>query len=195
MAGLRLALLATLVCFRIVSSVPSGDLLRRNNTLPTINEYLERRADLVAEERAIRFDAGAIRNATAKELKAVEIVDALRRPEQQSVWYADPNKEPGMPFLWARGAIDEYSLGTPRGGLLMLNRNQSAHRLVQNYQKESQMPKGALLHAHSDAIVDAKYLLQLALDYPSIHPTNGIRSQFICAIPNSRIQAFVASRG
>lgn len=31
------------------------------------------------------------------------------------------------------------------------------------------MPKGALLHAHLDATVNASYVLQLALKYPAIH--------------------------
>lgn len=31
------------------------------------------------------------------------------------------------------------------------------------------MPKGALLHAHLDATVNASFLLQLALKHPSIH--------------------------
>lgn len=33
----------------------------------------------------------------------------------------------------------------------------------------SQMPKGALLHAHLDATVNAEYLLKLALKEPAIH--------------------------
>ena len=31
------------------------------------------------------------------------------------------------------------------------------------------MPKGALLHAHMDATVNAGYLLQIALKYPAMH--------------------------
>ncbi|KAH7337218.1 Metallo-dependent hydrolase [Rhizoctonia solani] len=158
LGGLQLTTLATLICFPASRAAPtsSSDLFRRNNTLSSINEYLERRTDLIAEERAIRFDAGVIQNATSKELKAIEIVDALRRREQESVWSADRNKEPGMPFLWAKDAIVQTDL----------------FKLIKK------MPKGALLHAHSDAIVDAKYLLQLALDYPSIHirTASGINS-------------------
>ncbi|KAJ1303110.1 hypothetical protein OPQ81_011311 [Rhizoctonia solani] len=125
----------------------SGDLFPRNDSLPSINEYLERRADLIAEERAIRFDTGAIQNATAKEQSAVEIVDALRRRKQESIWYANPDKELGTPYLWAKDTIAQTDL----------------FKLIKK------MPKGALLHAHSDAMVDAKYLFQLTLDYPSIH--------------------------
>ncbi|KAB5589123.1 Adenosine deaminase CECR1 [Ceratobasidium theobromae] len=122
-------------------------LLRRNSTLLTTQEYRDRRADLIAEERALRFDTQRIRNATAKELRAVEIVDELRKREQASVWYADPNKEPGMPYLWAKDTIAQTDL----------------FKLIKK------MPKGGLLHAHLEAICDASYLLKLALDYPTIH--------------------------
>ncbi|CAE6451944.1 unnamed protein product [Rhizoctonia solani] len=106
-----LQLLVTLLCTRSVGAVPtSSNLLRRNGTLPSIYEYLQQRADLIAEERAIRFDAGFIKNATDKELRAMKIVDALRLREQQAIWFADPDKEPGMPFLWAKDTIAQTDL-------------------------------------------------------------------------------------
>ncbi|CAE6497098.1 unnamed protein product [Rhizoctonia solani] len=128
----------------------------RNNTLSTVEEYHQRRTDLIAEERALRFDAERIRNATSREMRATEIVDVLRRHEEESVWRADPNKEPGMPFLWAKDTIAQTEL----------------FKLIKK------MPKGGLLHAHLDAMCDASYLLKLALDYPIIHiqttsPLNG----------------------
>ncbi|CAE6417709.1 unnamed protein product [Rhizoctonia solani] len=119
----------------------------RNTTLPTIEEYHQQRADLIAEERALRFDAGRLHNATSRETRAAEIVDALRRREEASVWRADPNKEPGMPFLWAKDTIAQTEL----------------FKLIKK------MPKGGLLHAHLDAMCDASFLLKLALDYPIIH--------------------------
>lgn len=57
------------------------------------------------EERSLRFDADYIANATPQELKAAEIVYALRQREQNNTWYGDPNREPGMPFLRAKEAI------------------------------------------------------------------------------------------
>ncbi|KAF8725337.1 adenosine, partial [Rhizoctonia solani] len=133
-----LQLLVTLLCTRSVGAVPtSSNLLRRNGTLPSIYEYLQQRADLIAEERAIRFDAGFIKNATDKELRAMKIVDALRLREQQAIWFADPDKEPGMPFLWAKDTIAQTDL----------------FKLIKK----------------AGVGVDAHYLLQLALDYPSIH--------------------------
>ncbi|CAE6485983.1 unnamed protein product [Rhizoctonia solani] len=140
--------LTILLCAQSVGSVATvKPRVDRNSTLPTVEEYHQRRADLIAEERALRFDAGRIRNATAREIRAAEIVDRLRRHEEESVWRADPNKEPGMPFLWAKDTIPQTEL----------------------FKLLKKMPKGGLLHAHLDAMCDASYLLKLALDYPIIH--------------------------
>ncbi|CAE6534341.1 unnamed protein product [Rhizoctonia solani] len=140
-----------LALFLYAQSVGSVAIIRprinQNTTYSTVEEYHQQRADLIAEERALRFDASRILNATSRETWAAEIVDALRRHEEASVWLADPNKEPGMPFLWAKDTIVQTEL----------------FKLIKK------MPKGGLLHAHLDAMCDASYLLKLALDYPIIH--------------------------
>ncbi|KAG9099494.1 hypothetical protein FRC06_005208 [Ceratobasidium sp. 370] len=116
-------------------------------TVPTIKQYHQRRADLITAERNLRFDAEAIRNATAQEFKARKIVDTIRLREQQEVWHSDSNREPGMHFLSAKDTIVQTDL----------------------FKVIKKMPKGGLLHAHLDAMCDASYLLQLALEYPRIH--------------------------
>ncbi|CAE6353837.1 unnamed protein product [Rhizoctonia solani] len=130
--------------------------INQNNTYSSIEEYHQRRADLISEERALRFDAERMRNATSREIQAAEIVDVLRQYEEASIWRADPNKEPGMPFLWAKETIVQTEL----------------FKLIKK------MPKGGLLHVHIDAMCDASYLLKLALEYPTMHvqttgPLNG----------------------
>lgn len=37
------------------------------------------------------------------------------------------------------------------------------------YSNTTQMPKGALLHSHLDAMVNTRFLLELSLKYPFIH--------------------------
>ncbi|KAF8752506.1 adenosine [Rhizoctonia solani] len=144
-----LQLLVTLLCTRSVGAVPtSSNLLRRNGTLPSIYEYLQQRADLIAEERAIRFDAGFIKNATDKELRAMKIVDALRLREQQAIWFADPDKEPGMPFLWAKDTIAQTDL----------------FKLI----KKADAKRGAFTCPFG-CRRGRTLFAQLALDYPSIH--------------------------
>ncbi|KAG8695154.1 hypothetical protein FRC09_009362 [Ceratobasidium sp. 395] len=133
--------------FRGTYAIPyPRDPLARNATT-SVKKYLQQRTDLITEERNLRFDAGAIHNATKQELKAMEIVDTIRFREQQEVWRRDSNKEPGMPFLRAKDTIIRTEL----------------FKIIRK------MPKGALLHAHLDGMCDASYLLQLALEYPRIH--------------------------
>ena len=68
-----------------------------------VEEFLARRARLIAEERALRRDAARIKNATPDERAADAVVRAVRREEEQSIWSVDhdgvPNTFPGMEFL------------------------------------------------------------------------------------------------
>ncbi|KAG8679684.1 hypothetical protein FRC08_016806, partial [Ceratobasidium sp. 394] len=139
-------LYAGLLGFQITYAAPySRNLLARKATVPTIKQYRQQRAKLITAERNLRFDAKAIRNASAQELKAMKIVDTIRLREQREVWIG--NREPGMHFLRAKDTIVQTDL----------------------FKIVKKMPKGGLLHAHLDAMCDASYLLQLALEYPRIH--------------------------
>ncbi|CAE6361837.1 unnamed protein product [Rhizoctonia solani] len=137
-----------LLCAQSVVSVAAArPRASQNSTYSSIEEYHRQRDDLIAQERALRFDAERIRNATSREIEASEIVDVLRRQEEVNIWSADPNKELGMPFLWAKETIAQTEL----------------FKLIKK------MPKGGLLHVHMDAMCDASYLLKLALEYPIMH--------------------------
>ncbi|CAE6538392.1 unnamed protein product [Rhizoctonia solani] len=117
--------------------------------MSTIQEYKNRRTELIASERALRFDAQTIASATDKEKRAVGIVHALRAKEAQEVWNATAEKlmYPGMEFLIAKETILSTKL----------------------YQVVKKLPKGGLLHGHMDAMCDAKFLYQTALEYPQMH--------------------------
>ncbi|CAE6486001.1 unnamed protein product [Rhizoctonia solani] len=117
--------------------------------MSTLDEYKSRRAELIASERALRFDARTIANATDKEKRAVEVISALRAKEAREIWNADAEKlmYPGMEFLTAKETILSTKL----------------------YQVVKKLPKGGLLHGHMDAICDAKFLYQTALEYPRMH--------------------------
>ncbi|CAE6470123.1 unnamed protein product [Rhizoctonia solani] len=114
-----------------------------------LEEYKHRRAELIASEKALRFDAEAISNATNKERHASEVVGALRIKEVQTIWDADYEKQmyPGMEFLTAKETILSTKL----------------------YEIIRKMPKGGLLHVHIQGVGDAKFLLQTTLKYPQIH--------------------------
>lgn len=115
----------------------------------TLEEYSQKRADLIASERALRFDAATIASATETEKRAAEIVRELRTREAQQVWNASTEKlmYPGMEFLIAKETIMSTKL----------------------YQVVKKMPKGGLLHGHMDAMCDANFLYKLALEYPAMH--------------------------
>ncbi|KAH7337223.1 hypothetical protein B0J17DRAFT_666763 [Rhizoctonia solani] len=117
--------------------------------MSTLDEYKSQRAQLIASERALRFDAQAIANATDKEKHAVEIVSALRAKEAKEIWNASAEKlmYPGMEFLIAKETIMSTKL----------------------YEIVKKLPKGGLLHGHMDAMCDAKFLYQTALEFPQMH--------------------------
>ncbi|KDN33623.1 hypothetical protein RSAG8_13287, partial [Rhizoctonia solani AG-8 WAC10335] len=117
--------------------------------MSTLDKYKHRRAELIASERALRFDAEAIANATDNERRAVEIVGALRAKEAREIWNTDTEKlmYPGMEFLTAKDTILSTKL----------------------FEVVKKMPKGSLLHLHMEGMGDAKFLLQTALEYPNTH--------------------------
>ncbi|KAI0707925.1 Metallo-dependent hydrolase [Earliella scabrosa] len=118
------------------------------------DDYLENRQRLIAEDRSLRVDAHALANATDVEGRAEAIVRTIRAEENVSVWGPDAptipgsvHVFPGMGFLTARETIIKTKL----------------------FSIMCKMPKGGLLHAHLDATVSARVLLQIALKYPAIH--------------------------
>ncbi|RPD64538.1 Metallo-dependent hydrolase [Lentinus tigrinus ALCF2SS1-7] len=118
------------------------------------NEYIRERERLIAEDRSRRVDALALAQATDAEKRADEIVRRIRSEENETVWGPDAppipgsmHVFPGMGFLTARETIVKTKL----------------------FEIASKMPKGALLHAHLDAMVNARVLLHIALKYPAIH--------------------------
>ncbi|ELU38416.1 adenosine deaminase [Rhizoctonia solani AG-1 IA] len=118
-----------------------------------LDEYTKQRTELIAEERGHRFDTQVIARATKEEKRAVEIVNALRAKEAKEIWRASPEKlmYPGMEFLTAKKTIEEILLG------------------ALNKYGYFQMPKGAILHGHMDAMCDANFLYKEALKYPQMH--------------------------
>ncbi|KAG2147217.1 Metallo-dependent hydrolase [Suillus cothurnatus] len=118
---------------------------------PMLADYLQRRDELIAEDRALRIDHVRA-NYSVAELKADEVVRTIRAKEEVSVWAVDhenvPHPYPGMEFLHAKEIIVKTDLYS---------------KIV------SKMPKGGLLHLHQNASVEARTLLDLALGHPAIH--------------------------
>ena len=87
----------TPACFTI--AMPSTDL----------TEYLDDRANLMRQDRALRVDAIKVDSLTPTELAADEIVRAMRAEEAVSIWGAEhehiEHPFPGMEFLTSRSVI------------------------------------------------------------------------------------------
>ncbi|EGN95556.1 hypothetical protein SERLA73DRAFT_186633 [Serpula lacrymans var. lacrymans S7.3] len=113
--------------------------------------YERSRVQLIDEDRALRVDHPRTVKFTAAEIEADRIVRNIRSLETQSIWGADhediPHVFPGMEFLTAKDIIVKTKL----------------------FQILTRMPKGALLHIHQGASVDASVMLRLALQQPAIH--------------------------
>lgn len=73
-----------------------------NMSSPILADYLQRRENLITEDRALRIDRVRA-NYTAAELKADEVVRCIRARETVTVWGIDhkhvPHPYPGMEFL------------------------------------------------------------------------------------------------
>ncbi|KAF4591889.1 adenosine deaminase family protein [Ophiocordyceps camponoti-floridani] len=134
---------------------------------PFIKQFLAGRSSLVDQEEASRSDA-SFRNALSPiARKACAIVDAIRRREQETVW-SDGSVFPGMMFMLAKERIENTALW----------------RIVRR------MPKGCLLHAHMDAMVDFDFLLDELLSMPGMHMASDVG---LCS-PAARQEAALSFR-
>ncbi|KAI9682248.1 MAG: hypothetical protein M1817_000302 [Caeruleum heppii] len=122
-----------------------------------IQKYLQGREALKAQEHKHRSDHAFRQTLSPTALEACAIVSRLRDEERQQIWTDEFEDSPelrergpvfpGMMFTLAKERMETTALW----------------RIV------SRMPKGALLHAHFDAMVDIDFLLDQALERPGMH--------------------------
>ncbi|KAL7273666.1 hypothetical protein RUND412_003462 [Rhizina undulata] len=117
-----------------------------------LEEYLSRRAALIAKEKELRHDYAFRQRLSPTAKRAAQIVKAIRKHEAETIWNkeADEGEDeifPGMHFTLARPRMENTELW----------------RIVKR------LPKGALLHAHLEAMVDMDFLLNLILKTPGMY--------------------------
>ncbi|POS80033.1 adenosine deaminase [Diaporthe helianthi] len=122
-----------------------------------IQKYLTGREALIAEEKKSRSDHSFRQNLSPIAQKACRIVDKIREEEQRTLWtyeYEDQlavrencTMHSGMMFTLAKGLMERTKLW----------------RIVRR------MPKGSVLHAHLDAIVDLDFVFETLLSEPGMH--------------------------
>lgn len=108
-------------------------------------DYLARRKELIDTERALRFDAVSRQHASPEEHAACVGLSNLKRKEHDTFWDDDkkPSVHRNMPFLESRPRMEASQL----------------------FRHLKQMPKGALLHGHLDAMAPTEFLLHSALQH------------------------------
>ncbi|KAJ9203145.1 hypothetical protein DTO166G4_238 [Paecilomyces variotii] len=124
---------------------------------PFIQKYINGREALIQEERKQRHDYTFRKSMSRVAAEASRIVSRIRAREQRDVWtdhleekiahQSDEVLYPGIMFNLAKDRMEKTDLW------------KIVHR----------MPKGALLHAHMDAMFDLDYLIDLAFTTPGIH--------------------------
>ena len=123
---------------------------------PFIQKYFSGREALIEQEKSQRSDNAFRQSLTPMATEACTIVSRILAEERQTVWtkklqhdLAEKegiNMYPGMVFHLARDTMEE----------------------TKSWQIVKKMPKGALLHAHMDATMDVKFVIEQAL------ATNGL---------------------
>jgi adenosine deaminase CECR1 len=129
---------------------------------PFVQQYLAGRESLISKEKETRSDASFRKALTPIARRACAIVDRIRAHEQATVW--TPNVEeqlaqetkqsifPGMMFMLAKERMEQTNLW----------------KIVRR------MPKGCLLHAHMDAMVDFDFILDELLKTPGMHMSSNV---------------------
>ncbi|KAL6907017.1 hypothetical protein GGI43DRAFT_249588 [Trichoderma evansii] len=129
---------------------------------PFLQQYLAGRESLIGKEKETRSDASFRKALTPIARRACAIVDRIRAQEQATVW--TPNVEeqlaqetkqsifPGMMFMLAKDRMEQTKLW----------------KIVRR------MPKGCLLHAHMDAMVDFDFILDQLLKTPGMHMSSDV---------------------
>lgn len=129
---------------------------------PFLQQYLAGRESLIGKEKETRSDASFRKALTPIARRACAIVDRIRAQEQAAVW--TPNVEeqlaretkqsifPGMMFMLAKDRMEQTKLW----------------KIVRR------MPKGCLLHAHMDAMVDFDFILDQLLKTPGMHMSSDV---------------------
>ncbi|KAI4159016.1 MAG: hypothetical protein L6R39_000441 [Caloplaca ligustica] len=119
-------------------------------TDPFIQKYYQGREALIEQEKAQRSDDSFRQSLTPLAATACAIVSRIRGEEHQTLW------------------SDEHAGNTPVAGInhypgMMFSLAKQRLEQSKTYQILKKMPKGALLHAHLDAMIDPHFLVDQVL--------------------------------
>ncbi|KAK8087987.1 adenosine/AMP deaminase [Apiospora hydei] len=109
---------------------------------PFIQQYIEGRERLIAQEATQRSDASFRQSLSPLARRACAILEDELAKESENI-----TVHPGMMFSLSKDRMEQTKL----------------------WQIVRRMPKGSLLHAHIDAMVDFKFLLDVLMKEPGMH--------------------------
>ena len=118
-----------------------------------IQQYLSGREALIEQERAKRSDYAFRQTLTPLAVEACAIVARIRAEEQRILWRNEHDHDPKSS---SRKAVS-YHPG------MVYRLGQERIQTTKLWEIVKRMPKGALLHAHYDAMVDVDWLVNQAL--------------------------------
>lgn len=143
-----------------------------------IQKYFQGREALIDQEKSQRSDAAFRHSLSPVATEACAIVSRILAEEHRTIWTSeyqselarqeDVNLYPGMMFALARNTMEKTK----------------SWRIVKK------MPKGALLHAHQDAMIDVDWLIDQVLDTEGMVMLAG---EPLCG-PTARMQGEVVFR-
>ncbi|KAI0858155.1 adenosine deaminase-related growth factor [Xylaria cubensis] len=125
---------------------------------PFLQKYLEGREALIAQENKQRSDASFRLNLSPIAQRACAIVQRIRDEEKNTVW--TPQLEDAL-------AQKSENITVHPGMMFSLSKTRMESTKL--WRIVRRMPKGALLHAHLDAMVDFDFLFAVLLETPGIH--------------------------
>ncbi|KAI5860188.1 Metallo-dependent hydrolase [Durotheca rogersii] len=125
---------------------------------PFVQKYVQGREALIAQENKDRSDASFKQNLSPIARRACDVVARIREEEKNTVW--TPQLEDSL--AQAAGSL------TVHPGM-MFSLSKERMESTKLWRIVRRMPKGALLHAHLDAMVDFDYLLDVLFATPGMH--------------------------
>ena len=131
-----------------------------------IEQYLTSRSALIDQEKSSRSDAAFRASLTPLAHEACAIVAKIREEEHRTVWNrqgisleSDDELDDGDEDA---GGAEKFTLNFFPGMMFGLAREQMEETKM--WRVVRKMPKGALLHAHFDAMVDLPWLVHTTVD-------------------------------
>ena len=116
-----------------------------------IQQYLQGREQLIEKEASQRSDNSFRQSLNPLAAEACTIVSRILAEERQTVWISQQQDN-----LADRGGVELYP-----GMMFTLARE--TIKKTKSWQIVKKMPKGALLHAHQDAMIDVDWLIDQVL--------------------------------